>query len=260
VNSKEIVQTLSEHLPQGELAQRSSVARETVSRWSTGAQQPSLSALEDLARAAGFQLDVRLLPAEPNLISKVHKLLDIGPTHRLAIQLAASWPAAREALRAAVAVEDVGVLVGPLASLIAGAPINQPNPSASLLIEPADRGVAAERLRNAGALPNRLETSPGQREHRELWRAGKGLVDLRWRLDGIDRIAEIHKRAYPAFLNAEDVGLLRVALVEDLLDIATTSPWPDEASLLPELRAVLASGRYSSRTQQEEPLVDRRPL
>jgi len=55
-------------------------------------------------------------------------------------------------------------------------------------------------------------------------------------------------------LNRDDAGLVRVALVEDLAAIATVSPWSEDAIHLPGLRAVLASGRYSSRRPPHEQL------
>lgn len=55
-------------------------------------------------------------------------------------------------------------------------------------------------------------------------------------------------------LNPEDTGLLRVALAEDLAEHAAHSPWSEDALYQPGLRAVLASGRYSSRHPRRERL------
>jgi hypothetical protein len=45
---------------------------------------------------------------------------------------------------------------------------------------------------------------------------------------------------------------VRVALVEDLLELAGRSPWSEDALYRVGLRAVLASGRYSSRKARRE--------
>lgn len=55
-------------------------------------------------------------------------------------------------------------------------------------------------------------------------------------------------------LDQDDAGLLRVALVEDLAEIAAHSPWSDDALSRAGLRGVLASGRYSSRKPTPERL------
>jgi hypothetical protein len=48
------------------------------------------------------------------------------------------------------------------------------------------------------------------------------------------------------------VDLVCVPLVEDLADIVERSPWSEDAIYRSGLRAVLASGRYSSRKQDEQ--------
>jgi transcriptional regulator with XRE-family HTH domain len=70
-------------LPDGELATRAGLARETVARWRSGAQRPSLDALEKLAAASGAQLEVRLVPADAEHVALVGDQLDLGPTDRL---------------------------------------------------------------------------------------------------------------------------------------------------------------------------------
>src|ERR1700750_632005 len=58
-------------LSDGEVAARAGLARETVARWRSGAQKPSLDALEALVSAAGAQLEVRVVPADPEYIALV---------------------------------------------------------------------------------------------------------------------------------------------------------------------------------------------
>lgn len=255
--SQEIVQELvGRGMPREELAARLGVARETVSRWSRGTNEPSLETLQHAAAAAGYQLEVRLEPAEPKLIALVEDQLDHGPTGRLQALLGDDWPAHRDALRAAAAVGDLGVLIGSTAAALCGAP-QHPAGHVDLLVDPEHRESASDRLMLHGAHPDGIEQSAAGRrsERRERWQAGAGILTIRDHVDGVDGPAGVRARALPAMLNSDDVGVVHVAYVEDLLVIASASTWSEDTIYLPGLRAVLASGRYSSRHQPEEELT-----
>ena len=253
MTSAEIIRALGGRgLSHGELAARAGVARETLSRWATGAQRPSLEALDEVVGAAGLQLDVRLLPAEPKLVELVHEQLDLGPTNRLKALLGEDWDACRDGLRAAAAVGELGVLVGPVAAAIAGAPQRPGDGRVDLLLAREDRELAAARLLAADAHPDGVEEAPGSAERRERWTAGQGQLTMRWSPVGVEEVAALRDRAHPVMLNAEEAGLVRVALVEDLVDLCRHSPWSEDALYLAGLRAVLASGRYSSRRPRLE--------
>lgn len=255
VRSAEIIKALRKHgLPQGELAQRAGLARETLSRWETGANRPSLEALEEVVGAAGFTLDVRMLPAEPKLVALVHDQLDLGPTDRLKALLGEEWPACRRALCAAAAVGDLAVLVGPVAAALSGAPQRPGSGRVDLLVSPAAREAVADRLLDADAYPDGLERAWTGGDLRERWRAGDGRLTVRWQAAGVEDLASLLERAHPALLNQEDAGLVRVALVEDLAYLAQCSPWSEDSLYRAGLRAVLASGRYSSRKPRNERL------
>ena len=49
---------------QVELARRAGVARETLSRWESGVQRPSIEDLERVVAATGGVLELRIMPAE----------------------------------------------------------------------------------------------------------------------------------------------------------------------------------------------------
>ena len=255
MQSANIIRALREHgLAQDELARRAGIARETLSRWETGTQHPSLESLAHVAGAAGYQLDVRLLPAEPKLVELVNEQLDAGPTNRLKALLGTAWPACRDALRAAAAVGDLGVLIGPVAAALSGAPQRPGNGRADLLVAPEDREQVSQRLLDADAYPDGIEQAPGSSERRERWSAGRGQVTVRWAAAGVDDVAALRDRAHPVLLNQDDAGLVKVALVEDLAEIAERSPWSEDALYRAGLRAVLASGRYSTRRPRAERL------
>lgn len=255
VHSAEIIRSLRERgLSQDELARRAGIARETLSRWESGTQHPSFESLARVAAVAGFQLDVRLLPAEPKLVELVHEQLDLAPTDRLRALLGDSWTACRDALRAAAAVGDLAVLVGPVAAALRGAPQRPGDGRVDLLVAPEDCEQVTERLLQADTYPDGFEQAPESGERRERWRAGRGQLTVRWEAMGTDDIAALRDRAHPVLLNQDDAGLVRVALVEDLAELAEQSPWSEDAVYRAGLRAVLASGRYSSRKPRVERL------
>ena len=238
-------------LSRGELAARLGVARETVSRWSSGTNTPSFDALRGAAAAAGYELDVQLVPAEPKLVALARDQLELGPTNRLKVLLTDRWPACRDALRAAAAVGELGVLVGPVAAALNGAPQRPGDGRVDLLIAEVDREEVSERLLAHGAFPDGIEqaTAGQSSERRERWQIAGGVLTVRDHADGAGAARD---RALSATLTQEDIGIVRVPLVSDLLAIAAVSPWSDDAVYLPGLRAVLASGRYISR----RPLAD----
>lgn len=243
-------------LPHGELAQRAGMARETLSRWETGAQCPSLEDLEKVVTAAGARLDVQVLLPEPKLVELVGEQLDIAsPTERLKAVLGSHWRGCRDALRAIHQTGELAVVVGPVAAALSGAP-ERPGPGRVDLLVPAEqREELTERLLRADAWPDGVEQAPHSGERREHWRAGRGQVTVRSQAAGIDDIAALRDRAYHVALNREDAGRVRVALVEDLLELVEHSPWPEDALYRAGLRAVLASGRYSSRKARTEHLA-----
>ncbi len=253
VRSAEIVRALRAHgMTQQELARRAGVARETLSRWESGAQQPSLESLDRVAAAAGAKLDVRLLAAEAKLVELVNDQLDLGPTGGLKALLGASWPVCRDALVAAAGVGDVGVLVGPVAAALSGAPQRPVDNRVDVLVAPEDVERAFDRLFAVDAWPDGFEQVAGGGERRERWRRGRGSLTVRTMATGVQDIGAIRDRAHRVALSRRgETRGVRVALVEDLLAIAERSPWSEDAIYREGLRAVLASERYWSREHDE---------
>lgn len=201
-------------------------------------------------------MEVRVVPAERKLVELAREQLDLGPTRGLQALLGSSWTACRDGLRAAAAVGELGVLVGPVAGALVGAPQRPGEGRVDLLVAPEDLETVAERLFQADAHPDGFELAPGGGERRERWRAGRGRLTVRSVASGVEDIAGLRDRARPVMLNRRDdhVGVVRVPLVEDLADIAERSPWSEDSIYRAGLRAVLASGRYSSRKSSREPL------
>jgi hypothetical protein len=125
-----------------------------------------------------------------------------------------------------------------------------------VLVDPDDREAVSDRLFAHDAYPDGVERADAgaHSERRERWRCGRGELTIRDRAAGVRDVADLRSHALRPVLNADDVGVIQVAHVEDLATIAAASPWSEDAIYLPGLRAVLASGRYSARHQRDEEL------
>jgi len=68
ISSAALVRELRERagLTQGELARRSGTSQPAIARLESGQGSPNLSTLERLAAAAGFALELRLVPGSPS--------------------------------------------------------------------------------------------------------------------------------------------------------------------------------------------------
>jgi transcriptional regulator with XRE-family HTH domain len=238
---------------QAELAARSGIARETLSRWASGAQDPGLAMLARVVAAAGLDLDVRVRPSDERLVKLVFSQRDMGPTDRLKAAVGDGWPACRSALRLAAGADNLAVMIGPVAAALRGSPTRVHGPRVDLLVPEDDVRAVRRRLRDAGATQEG-DLDLAEHEAREVWASGSARLTVRSSAPGADSAEVVRSRAHPIGLTQDDAGVVWVALVEDLLDIARASPWPDDGDAVAGLRAVLTSGRYSIRRAPSEPL------
>jgi hypothetical protein len=146
-------------------------------------------------------------------------------------------------------------VVGPVAAALRGAPERPGAGRVDLLVPAEQQGELAKWLQRADAWPDGIEQAPGGGERRERWQVGRGQLTVRSQATGIEDIGALRDRAHFVGLTRDDAGCVRVALAEDLLDLVKHSPWPEDALYRAGLRAVLASGRYSSRGARREPLA-----
>ena len=70
-------------ISQAELARRAGTTQSVISRLERGVTAPSMRTLSELVRACGFDLQVRLLPADDHNWAIVQQNLRVSPTERL---------------------------------------------------------------------------------------------------------------------------------------------------------------------------------
>jgi transcriptional regulator with XRE-family HTH domain len=94
-------------LTQAELAARAGTTQSAIARIESGAVSPSLAHLTELVRAAGFDIDVRLVLYDDHDLSIALRNLKLTPEQRLENMLAFQRFArtGREAMRAAKAAD-----------------------------------------------------------------------------------------------------------------------------------------------------------
>jgi len=194
---------------QVELARRAGVARETLSRWESGVQRPSIEDLERVVAANGGVLELRIVPAEHELAAMIDDEYQLGPSERLRGLLGRRWPACRAALTAAAQTGERAVLVGPVAAALRRAPQRPGSGRVDLVVAPRDRDA----LLGLGAWPDGFEQAG--RERREGWRAGSGALTVRDTAAGINDLDGLLARAGGVALNETGgPGTVRVATVD----------------------------------------------
>jgi transcriptional regulator with XRE-family HTH domain len=225
-------------LTQQQLAARSGHPRETIARWETGAREPSLTSLQELARAAGLDLVVHLVQRDDSLGEAVEDQLRLNPVERLASLLP---PAEKDdALRALSLLAQTGtpfVVIGALAAVLQGAP--QRPGSGRVEFVSADPSAAENELRSGGLTVVDTEERWAEIDSRGVWMlpAG-GSVALASNVPGTRDYSDLRRSARRVELNDETE--VPVAHPRDLLRIADASPRESERARVPGLRALLA--------------------
>jgi transcriptional regulator with XRE-family HTH domain len=244
VDSVDIIRQLrGRGFADAELAVRAGLARETLTRWASGAQRPSLETLERVAAAAGAQLEVRILEPDAELLALAGDQLELEPAERLATLLGDDWPRCQQALETIADLEIGCVLIGPVAAALRGAPQRPGDGRVDMLVAPEDAEHAFERLLDVGAWPDGVAASPSGEQRRERWRVRGGVLTVRVTAEAETLLAG----SRPLPLDGDHRHALHVPLAEDLLALAERSPWSEDRVYLWGLRAVLANRRYSSR-------------
>jgi transcriptional regulator with XRE-family HTH domain len=228
-------------LTQEELATRSGRPRETIARWESGAQVPSLEAVSALVEDCGLELVVRLSARDVSLADAVRDQLELAPAQRLRRLLPADAVAdARRALRWLARAKTGSVVVGQIGGGLLGAP--QRPDSAAVEFVTADRVAMERELRSGGLMPVDVEDRWRESDVREPWTfPGGGTLTIARNVPGTRDYRDLRRQARAV----DVVRSLRVSVAHprDLLRIADASPRASEQARTPGLQALLEATR-----------------
>lgn len=224
-------------LTQQQLAARSGRPRETIARWESGAQAPSLEAVSALVADCGLDLVLRLANRDTTLIESVREQLTLTATKRLERLLPSGSVAdAKRSLRWLSAASTPTVVVGQLGAALLGAP-QRPEIVQSEFVS-ADPVTTLRELRDHGLTPVESDDRWRDEDVREPWMLSKGgVLALARGIPGTRDYPDIRRGASPVDLDAKTT--VWVAHPRDLLRIADASPRESEHARVPGLQALL---------------------
>jgi transcriptional regulator with XRE-family HTH domain len=224
-------------LTQQQLAIRSGRPRETIARWESGHQTPSLEAVSALVDACELDLVLRLSEGDTTLADRVAEQLGLLPPSRLARLLSPRAVAdAKRALRWLSRAQTPTVVVGQVGAALLGAP--QSPDGAQVEFVASDRVEMDRELRAAGHLPVDVEDRWRDSDVREPWTmSAGGTLVLARNIPGTGDFRDLNRSASPVIISRADTVL--VAHPRDLLRIADASPRESEQSRVPGLQALL---------------------
>jgi transcriptional regulator with XRE-family HTH domain len=224
-------------LTQQQLAARSGHPRETIARWETGAREPSLATLRQLAEAADLDLVVHLAQRDRSLGESVDDQLELPPTARLDRLL----PRARKddtlrALRWLAGARTPVIVIGAVAAVLQGAP--QRPETGRVEFVSGDPFAMDEEMGAAGLIPSDTDERWADVDSRAVWTLPEGgAIALAADVPGTGDYRDLRRSAQSVDLG-EDTRIA-VAHPRDLLRIADASARGSEHERAPGLRALL---------------------
>jgi transcriptional regulator with XRE-family HTH domain len=239
MRSRDLVRIARERagLTQEQLARRSGRPRETIARWETGTQEPSLAALRQIADAAGVELVLRLAERDTSLRDRVREQLALSPLERLVPLLPAG--ASRDvisALRWLATATTPCIVVGPVAAALQGGP--QRPEAGSVDFVAADPVAMEMELRRGELVPLDVEDRWRDTDARAPWKLPDGgTLVLASKVPGTRDYGDLKRSARPIELGGDDT--VWVAHPRDLVRMADASPREAERARVPALQALL---------------------
>jgi transcriptional regulator with XRE-family HTH domain len=224
-------------LTQQQLAERSGRPRETIVRWESGSQLPSLDAVSVLVDQCELDLVLRLAKRDPSLSDRVREQRLLSPARRLSRLLSAKEANdAKRALRWLASARTPVVVVGQVGASLRGAPQRPESPQVEFV---AADTVAMERaLLAANLVPIDIEDRWREADAGEPWALpGGGMLVMARNLSATDDYRDLRRSASPIEVNAKTRVV--VAHPRDLLRIADASPRESERARVPGLQALL---------------------
>ncbi|MGH2831512.1 MAG: helix-turn-helix domain-containing protein [Solirubrobacteraceae bacterium] len=224
-------------LTQHQLAARSARPRETIARWESGTQIPSLDAVSALVTACELDLVIRLTEQDTTLLDRVREQLVLRPPKRLTRLLpAVTVRDAKRSLRWLADARTPVILLGQIGAALLGAP--QRPDSAQVEFVSEDPAATDRELRAAGLVPVDVDDRWLETDVREPWtlQAG-GTLALARNVPGSGDYRDLKRSASPLDFDARTRVL--VAHPRDLLRIADASTRESERARVPGLQALL---------------------
>jgi len=224
-------------LTQQQLAARSGRPRETIARWESGVQIPSLEAVSALVADCDLDLVLRLTRRDTTLLERVREQLALPMSARLRRLLPPSSIAeARRALGWLSTARTPTIVIGQLAGALLGAP--QRPESSRVEFVSADPPATGRELRDAGLIPVDANERWQNEDVREPWSLPKGgELALARSLPGAKDYPDLKRSSSQVTIAANTT--VRVAHPRDLLRIADASPRESERARVPGLQALL---------------------
>lgn len=226
-------------LTQHQLAARSGRPRETIARWESGAQVPSLDAVSALVAECELDLVLRLTEQDTTLLDRVREQLALRPAKRLSRLL--PFETVRDAKRSLRWLADARtptIVLGQIGAVLIGAP--QRPDSAQVEFVSEDPAATNQELRAAGLVPVDVDDRWRETDVREPWtlQAG-GTLTLARNLPGSDDYRDLKRSASPLDFDARTRVL--VAHPRDLLRMADASTREPERARVPGLQALVGA-------------------
>jgi transcriptional regulator with XRE-family HTH domain len=224
-------------LTQQQLAERSGRPRETIVRWESGSQLPSLDAVSALVDQCELDLVLRLAKRDSTLNDRVSEQLSLSPATRLKRLLSAKEASdAKRALHWLASTRTPAVVIGQVGAALLGAP--QRPEGAQVEFVAADTVAMDHALKAAHLVPIDIEDRWRESDAREPWTLpGGGMLVMARNLPGTDDYRDLRRSASPTDVSAKTRVL--VAHSRDLLRIADASPRESERARVPGLQALL---------------------
>ena len=224
-------------LTQEQLAGRSGRPRETIARWESGRQAPSLDAVSALVAHCGLDLVLRLAEGDTTLLERVREQLALSPLKRLSrLSPADTVLDAKRSLRWLAAARTPTIVLGQVGAALLGAP--QRPDGAQVEFVSADPLATERELQAAGLMPVDVDDRWKQQDVREPWTfPGGGTLAIARKVPGTADYRDLNRSA--SAVDCEKRMRVAVAHPRDLLRIADASPRDSERARVPGLQALL---------------------
>lgn len=224
-------------LTQMELAARSGRSRETIARWESGAQAPSLDAVTELVHDCGLDLVLRLANRDTSLVERVQEQLELTPPKRLArLMPADSVREVMRGLRWLARTRTPSIVIGSVGAALLGGP-QRPEGTRVDFVS-ADPVAAEQEMRSAGLMAIDAPEPWEEFDAGASWTLPKGgVVALATSVPGVAGYKDLRRDAIEVQVDARNS--VRVAHPRDLLRMADASGREGERARVPGLQALL---------------------